>query len=161
MSVYVPTVEREFDAGFRCSITIAIGRFSIASTCGRPYLGRYCWVNDGNVSFNSLRDFAAIVSSTSDDFPEPETPVTTVICFFGIFTETFFKLFSVAPRTSIYSCIIKSFFHNGCHGVTALHNNQFNTSTNILFPAVPLAMRALVNDRNLHTYKYNIRHFSV
>ena len=101
MSVYVPTVERELEAGLRCSMTMAMGRFSMASTCGRPYLGKYCCVNDGKVSFNSRRDFAAMVSKTNDDFQEPETPVTTVICRLGMLRLKFLRLFSVAPLMRI------------------------------------------------------------
>ena len=65
-------------------------------TCGRPYLGRYCCTNEGNVSFNSLRDLAAMVSSTSEDLPEPDTPVNTVILYFGMRSETCCRLFSYA-----------------------------------------------------------------
>ncbi len=35
----------------------------------------------------------------SEDFPEPETPVTIVNCLSGISTLMFFKLLSRAPRT--------------------------------------------------------------
>jgi len=40
---------------------------------------------------------AAIVSNTIDDFPEPETPVNTVILRLGMVSETFLRLFSRAP----------------------------------------------------------------
>ena len=103
MSVYVPTVERELEVGFLCSITMAMGKFSMSPTWGRPYLGRYCCVKDGKVSFNSRRDLAAMVSKTNDDFPDPDTPVTTVICRFGILTVTCFRLFSVASLMIIWS----------------------------------------------------------
>ena len=73
------TVERELEAGFFWSMTIATGRFSTLPTCGRPYFGRYCCTNDGKVSLSSRRDLAATVSSTSEDLPEPDTPVNTVI----------------------------------------------------------------------------------
>ena len=66
------------------------------STSGRPYLGRYCCTKAGKVSLSSRRDSAAIVSRQSDDLPEPETPVKTVIFFFGMERETFFRLFSEA-----------------------------------------------------------------
>jgi hypothetical protein len=55
----------------------------------------------GNVSLSRRRDSAAIVSNTSDDFPEPETPVKTVILRRGMSTEMFLRLFSRAPRTWI------------------------------------------------------------
>ena len=74
MSVYVITVECELEAGFRCLMTMAMGRFSITSTYRRPYLGRYCCVNDENVSFSLCRDFATMVSNTIGNFPVTETP---------------------------------------------------------------------------------------
>jgi hypothetical protein len=40
-----------------------------------------------------------MVSNTKDDFPEPETPVNTVIFRRGMSTEMFLRLFSRAPRT--------------------------------------------------------------
>ena len=73
----------------------------MSSTSGLPYFGRNCWTKLGKVSFSSRRDSAAIVSRQSDDFPEPDTPVKTVMTFFGILRETFFKLFSYAFVISI------------------------------------------------------------
>src|SRR5579859_2610273 len=49
---------------------------------------------------------AAMVSKTSDDLPEPDIPVKMVILRLGIFKVTSLRLFSRAPRISIYSCII-------------------------------------------------------
>src|SRR5580693_3448909 len=54
-------------------------------------------------SFNSRWDSLAMVSNTIDDFPDPETPVKIVILRLGMRSETFFKLFSRAPRISMYS----------------------------------------------------------
>src|SRR5271166_3038069 len=54
-------------------------------------------------SFNSRWASLAMVSNTIDDFPEPETPVKIVILRLGMRSETFFKLFSRAPRISMYS----------------------------------------------------------
>src|SRR2546428_6840422 len=48
---------------------------------------------------------AKIVSNASDDFPEPEAPVTTVTRSCGTASETFFRLFCRAPS-------IRS--HGGC-----------------------------------------------
>src|SRR5271157_2131348 len=45
----------------------------------------------------------AIVSNTIDDLPEPETPVKMVILRLGMRSETFLRLFSRAPRISMYS----------------------------------------------------------
>jgi hypothetical protein len=46
-------------------------------------------------------DSAAMVPNTSDDLPEPETPVNTVSRRLGMSTFTSFRLFSRAPRTRI------------------------------------------------------------
>ena len=75
----------------------------MASTWGRPYFGRYCCTNEGKVSLSSRLDLAAMVSSTNDDFPEPETPVTTVICLLGILRLRSLRLFSVAPLMTMES----------------------------------------------------------
>ncbi len=40
---------------------------------------------------------AKIVSKASEDFPDPETPVTTVTRSCGMATETFLRLFCRAP----------------------------------------------------------------
>src|SRR5208282_2608006 len=45
----------------------------------------------------------ATVSKTIDDLPEPETPVKMVILRLGMRSETFLRLFSRAPRISMYS----------------------------------------------------------
>lgn len=42
-----------------------------------------------------------MVSKTSEDLPEPETPVKIVIFRFGMRTFTFFRLFSLAPLMTI------------------------------------------------------------
>jgi hypothetical protein len=54
---------------------------------------------------DTLADLAnvAMVSNTIDDFPEPETPVKIVIRRFGIRSEMSLRLFSRAPRISMYS----------------------------------------------------------
>ena len=44
---------------------------------------------------------AAIVPKTSDDLPEPDTPVKTVIRRLGMSSETSLRLFSRAPRMMI------------------------------------------------------------
>ena len=47
---------------------------------------------------------AATVPNTSDDFPDPETPVKTTSWRFGMSTEMSLRLFSRAPRTAMTSC---------------------------------------------------------
>ena len=54
-------------------------------------------------SFSRRCASVAIVSNTIDDLPEPDTPVKMVILRLGMRSETFFKLFSRAPRISMYS----------------------------------------------------------
>jgi hypothetical protein len=44
-----------------------------------------------------------MVSNTTEDFPEPETPVKIVICRFGMRSVMSLRLFSRAPRISMYS----------------------------------------------------------
>jgi hypothetical protein len=51
----------------------------------------------------SRRDSAAMVPNTSDDFPDPETPVNTVSRRLGMSREMSARLFSLAPRTWITS----------------------------------------------------------
>ena len=41
-----------------------------------------------------------MVLKASEDFPEPETQVITVILFFGILTDTFLRLCVLAHETS-------------------------------------------------------------
>src|SRR5688572_9005152 len=55
------------------------------------------------VSYSCRCASVAMVSNTMDDLPDPETPVKIVILRFGMRREIFFKLFSRAPRISIYS----------------------------------------------------------
>ena len=55
-------------------------------------------------SFEPFNSFAIVLyktSFTSVDFPEPDTPVTQLNTPSGNLTLIFFKLFSVAPCTSI------------------------------------------------------------
>jgi hypothetical protein len=61
------------------------------------------WTNAVYVSLISRRDSAAMVPKTSDDLPEPETPVKTVSRRLGMSTQTSARLFSRAPRTSMVS----------------------------------------------------------
>ena len=52
--------------------------------------------------YNLLAKVLYNTSLISDDLPEPDTPVTTINLFKGISTETFFKLFSLAPLILIF-----------------------------------------------------------
>lgn len=97
----VPTVEREFPPRRRWSTMIAAERLASESASGWPYLGSSDWMKAVNVSLISRCDSAAIVPKTSEDFPDPETPVKTVIFRLGMSRETFLRLFSRAPRISM------------------------------------------------------------
>lgn len=43
---------------------------------------------------------AKMMSKAKEDLPEPDTPVRTVICWWGMETEIFFRLCSRAPMRS-------------------------------------------------------------
>src|SRR3989344_6279781 len=60
-----------------------------------------------------------MVSKASELLPEPETPVITTILFLGITTSMFFKLWVLAPLTTI-SPIFLSFFIRFTH-ITQSH----------------------------------------
>src|SRR6266851_4600710 len=49
-----------------------------------------------------------MVSKASEDFPDPETPVTTVSALCGISKSMFLRLWTRAPRTTILSLGFKS-----------------------------------------------------
>jgi hypothetical protein len=102
-SVAVPTVERG-SVPIRCwSTMIAVVSPSRTSTSGRASVGMKPWTKALYVSLISRCDSAAIVSNTSELFPEPETPVNTVSWRFGISTLTSLRLFIRAPCTRIRS----------------------------------------------------------
>ncbi len=102
-SVAVPTVDREFAPIRSWSTMIAALRLRSASTSGLPWLGMNDWMNAVYVSLISRCDSAAIVPNTSDDLPDPDTPVNTVSLRLGMSSEMSARLFSRAPRTSITS----------------------------------------------------------
>jgi hypothetical protein len=52
------------------------------------------------------------VSNAKDDFPDPDKPVMTTSFSFGISRETFFKLCSLAPFTTILSNNYQLIFNN-------------------------------------------------
>jgi hypothetical protein len=77
----------------------------MASACGRSYFGSRLRMNQVNVSFSWRCDSTAMVSKTTDDFPDPETPVKTVSRPFRIRRVTSWRLFSRAPVTWMYWCV--------------------------------------------------------
>ena len=46
------------------------------------------------------------MSKASDDLPDPDSPVKTIMAFLGRSRETFFRLCSLAPRTIKRSALI-------------------------------------------------------
>src|SRR5687768_16624753 len=86
-------------------------RFSMASASGWEYFGRKFRTNMLKFSLSSRCDSVAIVSNTMDDLPEPDTPVKMVILRLGMRSETFLRLFSRAPRISMYSWVMYVLFY--------------------------------------------------
>ena len=73
------------------------------STCGLSIRSRNWRAYGENVSTYRRWPSAYNVSKTSDDFPDPETPVTTTSSLSGISRSRFFRLFWRAPRTRMAS----------------------------------------------------------
>lgn len=103
ISVIVPTVERALPPTCRWSMTIAVVRFSITSASGRSYLGIRLRTKAGRVSFSCRWDSTARVSNTTEDFPDPETPVKTVSFLFGMRRSTPLRLFCRASPSTMKS----------------------------------------------------------
>src|SRR5690348_7070724 len=82
---------------------IAVVKPSRWSTSGRASVGMKPCTNALYVSLINRWDSAAIVSKTSELFPEPETPVKAVKRRFGTSTLTSLRLFTRAPCTLIRS----------------------------------------------------------
>ena len=76
---------------------------SSTATSGLAKVGKKPCTNALYVSLIMRCDSAAMVPNTSDDLPEPDTPVNTVTRRFGSSTLTSFRLFSRAPCTRIVS----------------------------------------------------------
>src|SRR6476469_1604016 len=82
---------------------IAVVSPSRTSTSGRASVGMKPCTKALYVSLISRCDSAAMVPNTSEDLPDPETPVNTVSRRFGISMLTFLRLFSRAPWTRMRS----------------------------------------------------------
>ena len=93
----MPTVERELAPIRSWSTMIAVVSPSRTSTSGRASVGMNPCRNALYVSLIIRCDSAAMVLNTSDDLPDPETPVNTVRRRLGISTLTSLRLFSRAP----------------------------------------------------------------
>src|SRR5688500_13410011 len=71
---------------------------SIESTSGRSMRSRNCRTYVDIDSTNRRCPSASSALNASEDFPDPDGPVTTVSCRCGISTETFLRLWFRAPR---------------------------------------------------------------
>src|SRR5262245_31301918 len=69
-------------------------------------------------------DSAAIVPNTSDDLPEPETPVNTVSRGLGMSTLTSFRLFSRAPRTQMRSWLSAEYGRDEAMSSRSCHRHR-------------------------------------
>ena len=103
-SVAVPTVERVSDPIRSWSTMMAVVSPSSTSTSGLANVGMNPCTKALYVSLINRCDSAAIVLTTRELFPDPDTPVNTVNRRFGISTHTSLRLFSRAPETRIRSC---------------------------------------------------------
>ncbi len=79
---------------------MAGARFSIRSKSGRSKRGSLLRMKSGKTSLSWRWDSLAIVSKTSDDLPDPDTPVTTVSAGDGMLTVTPVRLFVRASWTT-------------------------------------------------------------
>jgi hypothetical protein len=77
------------------------------------------------------------VSIDKDDFPEPETPVTTISLLWGISTSTFFKLLTFAPFIIIefFFAISRNLFYQQSvkDTIEILAKNKKKQTTNCRF----------------------------
>ncbi len=80
----------------------------ISSTSGFSMRSRNCRAYAESDSIYRRCPSAYSVSKARLDFPDPETPVTTVIALWGIVTSIFFRLWTRAPRTRISSVSLPS-----------------------------------------------------
>ena len=103
ISVVVATVERGLRVVTFCSIAIAGGIPSMESTSGLLIRPRNCLAYEDRLSEKRRCPSAYNVSKTSEDFPEPEMPVTTTSSSLGISRVRFLRLLTLAPLIEIFS----------------------------------------------------------
>src|SRR6185369_11170933 len=84
-------------------MAIAGGIPAMLSTCGLSIRSRNWRAYGENVSTYRRWPSAYTVSKASDDFPDPDTPVTTVRVLWGISKSIFFRLWTRAPWTTMDS----------------------------------------------------------
>src|SRR5690606_27680002 len=95
-------VERALVVFTFCSIATAGAIPLIYSTLGLSNLPKNCLAYEDKLSTYRLCPSAYNVSKAKDDFPEPESPVTTTNLFLGIATSISFRLCSPAPLISMF-----------------------------------------------------------
>ena len=89
--------------------------------------------------FRSLARRLYKISLTRELFPEPETPVTQVRMPRGIFTEIFFRLFSLAPVTASQPLGLRLVSGTGTCILPLRYCPVMDSSTSIISWAVPWA----------------------
>lgn len=98
-STAVATVDRALPENRRWSMTVAKVNPSMRSMSAGGCCGSRLRTKDGYPAAAARSASAAMVSKTNEDFPDPETPVTTVNRCFGILTSMFARLLVWAPVT--------------------------------------------------------------
>src|SRR4051794_41000981 len=87
-----------------------------------------------------------MVSKTSELFPEPETPVTTVSLLCGMASDTFLRLWTRAPRMMMESCKV------GYPSIIRVKENTnagFRSRVDGMVPASPSRLALAPNLRSL------------
>src|SRR3990172_2174637 len=97
----VATVERGLLERDFWSMEMAGDNPVISSTSGFGIWFKNCRAYEDNDSTYRRWPSAKIVSKAREDLPLPETPEITIILFRGISTLMFFRLWVLAPFTTI------------------------------------------------------------
>lgn len=105
-SVTVPTVERALPPILRWSMTTTGVRPPMCSTGGRVHFASRFLANGGKVSLSWCPASAAIVSKTSEDLPDPDTPTKTTSRLRGMSRSMPARLFVRARRRLMFRCVI-------------------------------------------------------
>ena len=89
-----------------------IGRLGADPEIKQMVNGKNCLAYDDRLSTYLLCPSAYIVSKANEDFPDPDRPVITTNFSLGISRETFFRLCSLAPFTTIFFNIFFTLINN-------------------------------------------------
>src|SRR5687767_2530143 len=96
-----------------------------------------------------------MVSIVREDFPEPDTPVTTISLFRGNETSTFLRLCTRAPFTTIGSNPALAFFDSCFAGACAFINYKSAKILKTLATPTNLYLTRLSQKRHAKTGKGN------